>query len=332
VAERPTPPLTLRWRDITLLVLVAMPVLPWLVRSTLVTGNPFFPLFAGLIPSRDLPPLAAAAFDQHFRYWNWGSSLGDAWTLERRQLLLAAAAGVAVLIGAAAFVVQRSAMARAVAVVLAVTVVAQIAAVGLYLRFWIAIAAVLTLPAVAVFGRYLSGRRIRVVLILMTAMASVMRASSAGIDVRELARADLLTDDRQDYLRRRLPVLPLYEYVNRQLPQSAHILLISSCIGFYLERTTFCGETIQESIRWTTWEECVSDLQRLGVTHVITPQIFATGDAPPTVPRTSLISLHYQQQVAILRRLLGEHARLLTTAADQGLYALDLSIAPPVDH
>jgi hypothetical protein len=315
-------------RDWTLLPLIALPVVPWLLRSALVTGNPFFPMFAALIPSRDLSPVAAAAFEHHFRYWNWGTSLGEDWDLAKRRWLLVAAGSVALFFGACAFGVLRSKWQRTVVLVMVGTVLLQIAAVGLYMRFWIALTSVLALPVVASFGRVVSNRWAVVGLILLTGLGSTRQVSreSATIsgDIGGLARAALGVD-RHGYLNRRVPVLPIYDYANRELPEHSGILMTYSCLGFYLERTTFCDETIQDSIRWTTWDEFVLDLRDLGVTHVIAPRTLATGGPAPPVGRTGLIDRH-ERHGELLRRLLSEHAQLLFSAADQGLYALEPSL------
>ena len=76
---------------------VTLPVLSWFVRSALVTGNPVFPMFAGLIPSRDFTALQSKQFDQYNRYMVWGIGAGASWGLGLRKLILAAAlAGLAV--------------------------------------------------------------------------------------------------------------------------------------------------------------------------------------------------------------------------------------------
>jgi hypothetical protein len=74
------------------IALAALPVLPWFIRSAIMTGNPFFPLFARIIPSRDLSPAMAALFEDYNRYMLWASRAGASWSREQRQLILAGAA------------------------------------------------------------------------------------------------------------------------------------------------------------------------------------------------------------------------------------------------
>jgi hypothetical protein len=307
--------------------LTLLPVVPWCIRSLLVTGNPFFPLLVTLIPSRDLSPASAAAFDQFFRYWNWGSSLGTAWTLERRRLLLVATAALLVTVAAFVFTRLRSSLARGLVLAMAAVVLTQLYAVGLYTRLWIPLAAVLMLPVTASVGWALSGRLMAAVLIVAALAASGLHArrevGAVSCGIRCLVRTAVGLEDRREFLLHEIPLFPIYEYANRQLPSGARILLTHSCMGFYLDRSTYCGETIQDSVHWTVRDEFVGDLRRLGVTHVIAPRIFAEGSAPPPVARTSLMFLHDERERELLRELLGRHARVLTTAADQALYALD---------
>jgi hypothetical protein len=95
--------------------------------------------------------------------------------------------------------------------------------------------------------------------------------------------------------------------------------LTFNCIGFYLERTTFCDETLQESIRWTTLAEFESDLDKLGVTHIVAPTVLATGGSSPEVARTSLMS-HHPAEINLLREVLTKRAQLLISASDQSLF------------
>ncbi len=313
-----------------LVALAAAPVVPWLVRAVVVTGNPLFPVFAQWIPSRDLSPATAAAFEQYNRYLIWAGSLGEGWSLERRRLiLLGAGAGTA---GAGAFLFARlrSPMARAAVLVVTLTVLVQMSAVGLYVRYWIPLLAVLILPLVALTGPALSVRWAPAAVIAATLAASgfqARRALSETGDVGGAVRMALGLSDRRTFLRRHLDLFPIYERANRDLRADAGILLYYYCGGFYLDRRTYCGEFADDSIHFTTWEAFRADLRRLGVTHVIAPTIFATGGPSPPPDRGSVSRINRERKNLLVRRLLEGHGQLLATAGDQGLYALDAGAA-----
>ncbi|HEX6767176.1 MAG TPA: hypothetical protein VF103_16880, partial [Polyangiaceae bacterium] len=305
---------------------IALPVAPWFVRAAIVTGNPFFPLFAGIFPSRDYSPVMGARLEHYARYFFWGSRLD--WGLERRKILLAVVALVVAAAGAVAFFRLRTRAARAAAVVVAAIVLVQISATGLYVRYWIPMLAVLCLPIFALFEGVLTGARQRVAVVAVTALLSLYGArsnlASVGNDVGGLARAAFGLEERRAFLARHIPLYPMYEHANRELPPSSHILLTYYCGGFYLDRTTLCGEFIQESLRWTTWDVFAKDMAKLGVTHVFAPKTFAEGGpAPPRLDKSSPSILLRPKQEEFLTRMLRGHARLLISASDQGLYEIE---------
>ena len=49
----------------TVLAYSLLPVLPWLWRTWMVTGNPIYPMFAGIFPTRDWDTAAGTAFDHY---------------------------------------------------------------------------------------------------------------------------------------------------------------------------------------------------------------------------------------------------------------------------
>jgi len=311
------------WR---LLPLVAAPVLPWSLRSALVTGNPVFPLFAQWIPSRDYSPALAAAFESHQRYMIWAASFGADWGLRRRQLTLAAAALLAVLAAGFALWGLRSRMARSTTLVVLATVLVQLAAAGLYVRYWVPIFAVLALPVAVLCHPLLSSRLGPPALVALALIGSVspvrISLSSVANDVPGLWRNALGLRTQRAFLLDHHPLYPLYEKANRDLPADAGVLLCGVCHGFYIDRSTFCDKYAQESIRFTTWGDFTDDLRRLGITHVIAPRTLASGGPPPPYRGSGSVEFR-EKRDELLGRLLADHGRLLMAAADRGLYALD---------
>ncbi len=316
-------------REWAVLPLAIAPLLPWLVRAALVTGNPFFPVFARWIPSRDLSPLSAAQVETYYRYMLWGTGIGAGWTLGQRKLVLLGFALAAVVAVAAVFPTLRSRAARAAAVVLLFTVVVQAYAVGLYVRYWIPLAAVLALPLLAWMAKPLSRRLVPAALVIVTLFAGarlVRRGLQHGdgqpFELKGLLRTAAGIADRRDFLRRQQPLFPIYERVNRDLPSNARILLSYYCGAFYIDRTTYCGEFVQDSLRFASWEQFSDDVRRLGVTHVIAPTVLATGGAAPPLFGASASMVRGQQESELIRRLL-EGSRLVASAADEGLYEIE---------
>jgi hypothetical protein len=307
-------------------LLTALPIVPWLARSAIVTGNPFFPLFAGIIPSRDYPPNLARAFEEYNRYMLWGSQRLGHWGIEERRLaLLALGAGLAVFAG---LVYRRlgTRTARSVLVVLTLTVLIQLSAMGLYIRYWSPLLAVVQIPLLLVMDGLLRRPRAQTLVWAAAAVGSLLGSrsglQSVGGDVSGLVRTAVGADDQRAFLQAHLPLYPLYEKANRELVTDARILLSSYCGGFYLERTTYCAEFINSSLRFTNWQEFFADVRALRVTHVLAPRSIAAGEGPATRVGGSVSEMFRDQQNELVGTLLREHCDLIATASDQGLYAI----------
>ncbi len=315
---------------LTLVPFVALPVLPWLVRSAIVTGNPFFPMFAQIVPSRDLTAIQSAQFDQYNRYLVWGVGSGAGWGLGIRKAILAGVAGLIALAGAAIFRRQRSFPMRALTLVVLFTVLLQLAAAGLYKRYWTPLFALIEIPMLLLLLPWAQARWARVPLVVLTAVLSLIGAKqqlgAANGDAASLLKTSFGFQGQHDYLRRQLPLLPLYEQLNRDAPANAGVVLAGYCGGFYIDRATFCADIVQSSLRVTSWQDFTLDLRRLGVTHVIAPRDWlvplpTSGSPPPVeVGNTSYLIRH--QERIMIGRLLRDHSRLLASASDQGLFLL----------
>src|SRR5262249_21942774 len=153
-----------------------------------------------LIPSRDLPADIATKVDRWNRYMTWANSIGRDWTLEQRFWVLLAVAALLALCGLLAFVRLRDSNARAVAAVLTITSLVQLSAAGLYLRYWVPLAAVLTIPLAAMFAPILTRRTFVLAWIGLTFVGSVIHAyrcdAGLGSNLVELARTAVGLEDR----------------------------------------------------------------------------------------------------------------------------------------
>jgi hypothetical protein len=310
--------------------LVVVPLLPWMGRAALVTGNPLYPLFARWIPSRDLTPDLSSKFDAFNRYMTWGNVFGRSWSLERREhVLLGVCLGIA-LLGVFAIVSLRTWMGRAAAAVCTVALLAQLSAAGIYIRYSIPLVSVLMLVLAAAFAGALARRQAPAILVALTLLAAVAQAkrtlAAGDSDLKGLVATALGIEDRRAYLLRHMGLYPLYEEVNRDLPKDSRVLLSCYCSGFFIDRTTYCADMIQTSLRVSSWDEFLSDLRRLGVTHVIAPSALATGGPSPRYDLSSTSSITREDQYRVMRPLLTEHARVRAIASDQGLYEIDRSL------
>jgi hypothetical protein len=311
---------------------VALPVLPWLVRSAIMTGNPVFPMFAGMIPSRDFTAAQSKAFDQYNRYMVWGVGSGAAWGLGLRKAILGGAAAALAVVGGVITWRQRTTAARTLSLVVLLTLLIQLGAAGLYKRYWIPVLALAELPLLVLLARWAELSLMRVGTLAVTALLSLVTAkqllTAANGDAVGLVKASLGLESQRAFIERHQPLLPLYDAMNRDVAPNAGVALGGYCSGFYIDRTTFCADIVQSALRVSSWEEFTADAHRLGITHVIAPREW---EAPlpelavppaPGVGNTSYL-VRYDEQL-MLGRAVREHGKLLVSASDQGLYAIDL--------
>ena len=266
-----------------LLALATLPIVPWLGRAWLVTGNPFFPMFAEFIPSRDFPPEIARHWERFNRYLNWAIKAGAHWNVARRELIVCLVAAAMILAALVALRRLRTPLEKGFAVVVLGTMLAQLGAVGLYTRYWIPMMAVLQLPLLMMFRGALGGRVAAGAVLGLTAALSVRQLKatfdSVAGDVGGVLRTSMGFESQRTFLLRHLPLYPLYETINRDLPKGIGVLLASYCGGFYIDRRTLCGDIAQGSLRLTGWKDFSTDILRLQVTHVLAPRERATPNA-----------------------------------------------------
>jgi hypothetical protein len=307
------------------LALMAVPALPWFVRSAIVTGNPLFPLFARLVPTRDLTPETAKSFDHYNRYFLWASRYAESWSLETRQAILAGVASL-VLVAAGLSYLKLRGLPRAATVVLGLAVALQLSAVGLYSRYWVPILPTLLLPVLSSCdGALRRLAKARWALVALTALGSLYQAhasfATAKGDVRGVIATATGLETYPTFLRRNIELYPMFEYINRELPRSSRVALTYTCIGFYIDATTYCSEFPQDALGFTSWENFVGNVRKLGVTHFMAPTCLTRGEVPPPDYSGPAI-MQKERKDAYLTRLLSSHGRLLAVGGDQGLYEL----------
>ena len=304
-----------------------LPIAPWLVRAAAFTGNPVFPLFAQIIPSRDFSPVTAGMFDEYNRYFLWASRYGLSWSMEFRRMILLGSILSVFAVTLFAYFRARTFLVRLGAIVVGSTFILQLAAAGLYVRYWIPILPVLLLPCLAWAETLWARERWKWALVGAAALGSLVQARSSlgaiNFDVGGALRTTVGRQQSTDFLRRHLPLYPLFEAVNRDLPRDARIALSYSCRGFHIDRTTLCTEFPQDALAFHDWEAFASGVERLGITHFMAPTGVASGLQYPAPDYSAPAMMFRQRENEYIHRLLSTRGRVLATAGDQGLFVLE---------
>jgi Dolichyl-phosphate-mannose-protein mannosyltransferase len=324
IGERPSAPAAQQPPWLTLAALSILPVTPWLARSALVTGNPFFPLFSNLLPSRDFSAEQSAQWQHFNRYLNWAIRVGANWTIEQRQLILVGSGLLCLAIASVICLRQRTWLARAITLVLVGIVLLQLGAVGLYIRYWIPVMSVLQLPILLLLEPLIVKRSFQLAIVGLTTLASLVQARrilTSGTVPADVVKTALGLRGQRAFLMKTMPPFPLYERANRDLPASSGILLAAYCGGFYLDRRTFCADIVQDSLRLGSWQAFTDDVHRLGITHVVAPRSMLTAEIQPDEAAGVGFMIH-QREFELIGRLLREQGVVLGSAGDQALYEL----------
>ena len=306
-----------------LVALVVAPMLPWLIRSAAVVGNPVFPVLARWIPSRDFPADLAAKFESYNRYQLWGNGWGDELSLSDRKLVIAGLGLAVVIVGAIVVRIRRDPVQRIVGGVLAGTVLVQVLAAGLYIRYWIPLVAVIQIPILALVAKVV-GRRTG--LAAVAAITAVLIASTTRDGLRDepmqYVRATFDDQRRDDFLVSRIPILPLTWMADERTAPGDAVLFTDLCFGFYVDGPSMCTG-LSDALRLSSWEEFNQDIDELRITHVLAPLALTTGEQPDFGNGTGSVSVIVAEQTySMVARLLEERGRAVATLDDWGLFEL----------
>jgi hypothetical protein len=307
-----------------LCALVAAPVVPWLARSLVLTGNPVFPVLARWIPSRDFPAAMSREFETYNRYMLWGNRWGYDLGIDSRRLILAGIAIVVVAIGVLAYMRLKDPVHRAVTIVIVLTVVLQLFAAGLYTRYWIPLGAVLLIPVIALIVSRLDARLVGGALLAVTALfAALTIVDGLGFRPADFVAASVDDDRRADLAEDLVPLLPVLRAASDDAAGRGTVMMTHNCNGFYIDGPNLCIAGLENSVRLSSWDEFERDLADLGVTHVVAPAALADGSELYEGNGAGSVGyLVREQRNALVSRLIRERGELLVTANGQSAYRL----------
>jgi hypothetical protein len=314
-------------RGVGLIALCAAPILPWMARSSIVVGNPVYPMFARWIPSKNFPAEVSTAFESYNRYMIWGNSLGNSLDLDARRVVLAIVALAVVLVGLLVFLRQRDPLHRRFTIVVTATIVVQLYAAGLYARYWTPLAAVLQIPILA-FVLAKAGnvnRRVGQILVLGLTFLFAAREVPGWLrgDPATLILASVDGGRRQELQNDLVTLGPLYTRSNQEAAPGEAVLMGFHCAGFYIDGPSLCADTLDTALRLTDWDDFNEDLEELGVAYVIAPTVVAAGQPlPGAVGARSVTDFIRDDEYVMLNRLLEDRGELVATVSDQSLYRI----------
>jgi hypothetical protein len=212
-----------------------------------------------------------------------------------------------------------------VTVVLVLTILAQIVAAGLYKRYWIPLAAALQVPVIAYLVARIDRRIVRAGLLAVTVvLVAVQIRAGLRDEPGSLIAASVDSTEREQVLRERLRLSPLYDVANADADRGDAVLFTYGCGAFYFDGPSLCTDFPQDSLRLSDCDDFNTDLRDLGVAYVVAPTALATGGPRPSDGNGagSVGFLTRDGTYAMVSRLLQERGELLATVDDQSVYRL----------
>jgi hypothetical protein len=256
----------------------ALPVVPWFLRSWRLTGNPVYPAFSGVLPSRDWNGELARAFGLFFRYYNWGKRFGTSWSPDARALLLTAAS-ILVLGGCALAITRtRQREVRSLLVMAALSIGLSLSVTGLYFRFWLPALTCLLLAALWWLSKRAPRERFWAPsAALLLALGIVLRFRGEGPEFhRELRIA--FGSQTLDEAYRDDPLWDTWRLINTQTPPGAHVLIAafyptfgaSSGGAFWVDRPVYVTDSaLQGYIHLEDWPSFVRSITDARIRYVL---------------------------------------------------------------
>jgi hypothetical protein len=308
------------------LPLIIAPVLPWLLRNGLLTGNPIYPMFSNWIPTRDWSAQQANVFERYFRFYNWEPELPLNELQRKAALLLGAAVVIAAL--TLAIVRVKSRPLRDLVVFALVLAVGSFATTGLYQRFLLPPLFCIVLIAACLCCDYWRNERWQVLsatLILAIAFLKSGRWLRVGVRDAALVALGLRPEARDDQF------WNAYRYVNENTPRGTHVLIGAFCpsfrrttgVAFWVDRPTYTTDShLQNYIPMTDFASYLSGIRRAQIDVVV------MADSPSTT-KSAICSdtaffANAKNEYPFTRRLAEEYGTLVYKNGHLGVYRLAL--------
>jgi len=301
------------------------PLLPWLARNLVDTGNPVFPAFSSLFPTRDWSPAAAARFEVEYRYQMWGLAFGQGWSLDQRKLIRGGALVVAFVAWAIALWRVREPRHRVVVWCCGGGILTSLWFTGLQFRLMLPSLALLYTLVCSGVCSWRWGRRACVAgAVAALLLATIRYARWQARSAPRMARVAVGAMTRAEFLQGSGDIFRMWAAVNRLVPPTERIVAAGISLqyglpfggSYYADPYVFSTGPLQERIRTDSWQTLLQDLRREGIAYAV---------APTTLPEWRREAIRRRQhEWDICLRLVRERGEELYRAGDVALYRLRL--------
>jgi hypothetical protein len=306
-------------------VIAILPVSPWLFRNWHLTGNPVFPMFSSLIPTRDWNPEMARVFSEYLHYHSW--SLATNLSEFARRAVIGITAALVLVSGGVIAVRVKDPAIRGLTVFSVSVVLMTLAVTGMIFRYFMAaeMCAALVLATLFVrhFGTVAATAWLPPALVLVALLVEPRPpGSSLAGDFRF---ATGMTTLDQEYAAD--PAWKMWRYVNEHTAGDSRVLIgafytsfgASNYGCFWLNARCFTTDSyIQSSIPLTDWQSFVRSLNQRGIHYlVISEKQFLRGRIGFSFPAE-------ENEYPFCRRLADQYGRKLAQFGSLQFYSVDV--------
>ena len=321
------------WRDtLTSLLrfglIAAVPVLPWLFRNWTLTGNPVYPMFASVLPTRDWTVEHGQLFSRYVRYYSWGVASGSRLTEGMRKLLLVTAALLVLAFAAALWSRTRRPALRILLIFATVYTLSCIALTGLLFRYWLPGIACFSVVGFVTLEQWLPKARQKY------GLAAFLSVLALAVQFKEERKRDsallpelrlitgVSTPAREHAAD---PLWQMWARVTANTPPEARILVAAfyttfgaSSFGCYvLGRNCFTTDShLQRYIRLDDWNEFLASVDRAKIEYLL------VSDQRWTAGRHGFDFLAGRNEYPFCVRLAREYGEKVTSFEHLSLYRL----------
>ncbi len=301
---------------------------PWLIRSWAQTGTPIYPYFANFLSVKDRSPEFQHRLNEYLQYFV---------TLPSKHLtpkqviqLRVMSCGFLAILAAVLAILPVVRLVRPLTLFCCGLMFVQIAASGIYLRYFLPFLPLMIAMLLWSVHRLLAVKPIGIATVVVSSLwlwgllrlPQSLKAEAIEIEAR--VPVILHTNSRDTYLAERLPSYPIAQWCNANLPKDAIIILgiYDSYASLYDRQTLVTQYWLQDAIRYNNMQVTRTDLKRLGATHLIMSEQHLSHTSAAAESQES--DLRERFEFASLKRIAQENGTVMYQKSGYTVFALHL--------
>ncbi|MEP6757401.1 MAG: glycosyltransferase family 39 protein [Chthonomonadales bacterium] len=247
-------------------LLAVAPVIPWLVRSWYLTGNPVWPMFSTIIPTRDWTPALSRDYSTYMRYTIWAED-SLKFSMPMRTVMVLIAVVIVLGLGVAFAQREQDRTPRNIWGFATGLTLFTIYGGGLYLRYFLPIFPVVIALIVSPLALEKRWNAVRWGLVAWFAVNGALLLKGMNPGLGENARVALGVIPREQYLQRNYGDYPLIQSMNKSV---GSVLATGTGATYYLDAYCFLADGIRQgAINLSSVDALAESVKEFGIQRVL---------------------------------------------------------------